>query len=366
MKVLYLANFPQADQAWERWKTGQKRESPEHGLWGATHLHNYGIETDLLPYEKYTALKKISRFLKLGDIDLQFRAFLALSKYDLVYSSSQTGTLFLAFLRAIGILRKPVVVKLERPFNVNFLTKIILPLFARGHDKILCLSSRVENQLHDEFGIPKSKLALLDWGPDLPSYDEEKQGQSAEMNPPIIISAGNISRDYNSLAEAVRNLNCSVHIYCSKSSAPTIDNLPEQVKCQYKHPTATTALTWQDLVMKYEKSYAVAIPLEIPESRVDNTPLYGLTSLLDAMAMGKAVIMTYHRQVNIDVVKEGIGLWVEPGDVKGWEKAIAYLLDHPEETEQMGKRALQLAKEKYNLDTFSSQLAVALKSTIKQ
>jgi glycosyltransferase involved in cell wall biosynthesis len=82
------------------------------------------------------------------------------------------------------------------------------------------------------------------------------------------------------------------------------------------------------------------------------------------MAMGKAVMMTYHSQANIDIAKEGAGLWVNPDGVEGWQKALTYLLEHPEETRAMGRRARLLAEKKYNLKRFSSQLAIALKSAI--
>jgi glycosyltransferase involved in cell wall biosynthesis len=362
VRVIFLANYSQADRAWSLWKTGQKRESPEQNLWGATHLPNHDIEVDLLPYEKYSFLKRVGFQLKLGDIDQQLRVLLSLSKYDLIYSCGQAETLLLALLRFLRVLRKPLIVKLERPFKVNFLSKMLLKLFARGHDKILCLSSQVESQLRDEFGISKNKLALLNWGPDLPSYDEFKQGQPLQIDPPLIISAGNTSRDYDVLAKAAEQLNCFVQIYCSKSSAPTLTPLPDNIKVQYNHATATTALSWQDLVAIYEKAYAIVIPLHIPPNRVNSTPLYGLTSLLDAMAMGKAVVMTYHHQANIDVEKEGIGLWVDPGDVNGWQKALSYLLANPNEVQAMGQRARRLAEAKYNLELFASQLANALKS----
>jgi glycosyltransferase involved in cell wall biosynthesis len=364
MKIIFLSDYSQADRAWQLWKTGKQRESPEHNLWGATCLPDHGVEVDLLPYEKYAFLKKIGFSLKLGDLDQQVRVLSRLSQYDLIYDSGQSETVLLAILQIIGILRKPIVIKLERPFKVNFLSKILVKLFARGHAKILCISNRIFDQLRDDFGIPESKLARLDWGPDLPSYDEAKLDQLPQSDPPLIISAGNTNRDHDVLVKAADNLSCLVRIYCSRSSAPTVMPLPENVQVHYNHVTATTALSWQDLVAIYETAYAIAIPLYIPVERSDTSPLWGLTSLLDAMAMGKAVIMTYHSQANIDIAKEGIGLWVNPDDVEGWQKALTYLLEHPEETQAMGRRARQLAEEKYNLKRFSSQLAIALKSAI--
>jgi glycosyltransferase involved in cell wall biosynthesis len=82
------------------------------------------------------------------------------------------------------------------------------------------------------------------------------------------------------------------------------------------------------------------------------------------MAMGKAVIMTRNQQIDIDIEKEGIGIFVEPGDVEGWKQAIFYLLEHPQETEEMGNRARSLCENRYNLDEFSSKLSEVLKSVI--
>jgi len=353
MKVLAIFDYSQAERAWELWENGQTRESPEQNLWGVTKLHKYGIEVDILPYKQYPFLPR--------DLEQQLRVILHSSKYDLIYSTCQTTTLVLALLRSIGLLKKAVFVKLERPFKVSALSKILLPLFAQGHDKILCLSSRVKNQLKDEFSISEQKLSLLNWGPDLSSYAMENNGVETK-GAEFFMSAGNSNRDYNCLAKAFDGIDYPLRIYCSEASAPTLSSIPPNVKIHHNHPTATTALSWQALVAEYAKSYAIVIPLDIPQNRVDNCPLWGLTSLLDAMAMGKATIMTKHRQVNIDIEKEGIGFWVEPGDVQAWKKAILYLIENPKETQEMGKRARQLAQHQYNLDIFSKQLAETFKS----
>lgn len=357
MKVLAMFDYSQADIAWKIWQDGHERESPEQNLWGVTQLHKYDIDVDLLPYKKYPFLKR--------DIEQQLRVIVNAHKYDLIYSTCQTSTTLLALLRILGVFRKPVVVKLERPFKSGLLSKILLQLFAMGHDKLLCLSSRVENQLKHEFLIPEKKISLLSWGPDLPSYELEKNTSEQGVHR-FFMSAGNSNRDYNSLAKAFDGIDCPLQIYCSESSAPTLATMPSNVKVHYNHPTSTTALSWKELIAEYSKAYAIAIPLDIPPNRSDNSPLWGLTSLLDAMAIGKATVMTKHRQVNIDIEKEGIGIWVEIGDVKGWEKAISYLLEHPQETQKMGKRARILCEDKYNLNIFSQQLADVFKSSFNQ
>ncbi|MDZ7962181.1 MAG: glycosyltransferase family 4 protein [Aulosira sp. DedQUE10] len=366
MKILCLFDYASADRSWERWQNKQERESPEHHLWGITHLYKYGIDVDILPYEKFRLIKQIGEKLKLGDLDQQLRVIFIADKYDIIYSTCQTSTLVLALLRILGIFKTPLVVKLERPFKKNTLNKILVQLFAKGHDKILCLSSKTENRLINDFGVNKNKLALLDWGTDLPSYDDYEFLDNDINAQRVFVSAGNESRDYNTLVQAFSEVDCSLKLYCSSKSAPTVTPLSPNITIEYSKrenlALAWKAISWKELLSEYAKAYAITIPLYIPPHRIDTTPLYGLTSLLDAMAMGKPVIMTKHRQANIDVEKEKIGLWVEPGDVKGWQQAISYLLEHPEEAQEMGKRGRLLAEQKYNLENFGSQLAKVLKT----
>ncbi|MFN7413504.1 MAG: glycosyltransferase family 4 protein [Dolichospermum sp.] len=365
MKVLCLFDYASADRSWERWKNKEERESPEHHLWGITHLHKYGIDVDILPYEKFRLIKKIGEKLKFGDLDQQLRVIFIAHHYDVIYSTCQTSTLILTLLHILGIFKTPLVVKLERPFKTNTLNKILLKLFAKGHNQILCLSDRTKNQLRDEFAVNPNKLALLDWGSDLPSYDDYKFSDHDMDEQRAFVSAGNESRDYDTLVQAFNDVDYPLKIYCSSKSSPTITPLSSNIKIQYSNretlALAWKALSWKELLLEYANAYAITIPLYIPPHRLDTTPLYGLTSLLDAMAMGKPVIMTKHRQVNIDVEKEKIGLWVEPGDIKGWQQAVSYLLANPEEAQEMGKRGRLLAEQKYNLENFSLQLATALK-----
>jgi len=76
--------------------------------------------------------------------------------------------------------------------------------------------------------------------------------------------------------------------------------------------------------------------------------------------MGKAIVMTRSDYVGVDLEREGIGLWVEQGDVEGWRRAIAHLLSNPTETREMGRRARLLAEKRFNLEQFSKKLADSL------
>jgi glycosyltransferase involved in cell wall biosynthesis len=362
MRVAFIHNFS-IEYDWNLWQTYGQTECPTHHLWGATHLAKHGIDVYLLPYEKYNFLKRLGYSLGLGDLDHQIRLLLTQSEYDVVYSACQTGTVLLSILRCLGLFRRPLVVKLERPFKVNWLSRILIKIFAGGHDRLLCLSARVRDQLRDEFEIDAAKLPILNWGADVAYYDQHKPTLTPAQRQvtPFILSAGNTSRDYKTLIEACNDTPYPVRIYCSAASAPKMNNLSNNIRVYYdKGSTEARALSFPELLAEYEQSGVVAIPLEVPASRINSTTLIGLTSLLEAMVMGKAVIMTKHRQVNIDVEKAGIGLWVEPGDVEGWRRAIAYCIENPQKVQEMGKKARELCKV-YNLEVYSAQLTAELK-----
>ena len=94
----------------------------------------------------------------------------------------------------------------------------------------------------------------------------------------------------------------------------------------------------------------MAIPLFLGKS------LSGLTSLMDALGMGKPVIMTKHPLIDIDIEAQGIGKWVEPGDVKGWRDAIQFFEEHEDEAFLMGQRARNLVNTGLNSVNFANQV----------
>jgi glycosyltransferase involved in cell wall biosynthesis len=352
MKVLFINNYPM-DKAWEEWKRG---EYPGHHLWGVTHLHKYGIEVDILPYEKYSILNKIGNKFKLGgDLDVQLRIILRYSQYDLVYSGCQYITFFLSLLRCMGMFQKPIIAIVHHPIIKSKRNNV----FVRGHSKLLCLSKNVLSQLEKEFNVGEGKACLLDWGIDLPFYEKPSNEVSIDHETSFFVSAGKSGRDHNTLAKAFFGINYPLKIYCSEQSAPTVSDLSSNIIVRFNHPTHN-AISYNDLLVEYKKSYAIAIPL------IDTDSLAGLTSLLDGMAMGKPVVMTKNDQVDIDIEKEGIGIWVDPGDVKGWQKAVTYLLTHPQEVKEMGNRGYYLCKSKYNLEIFSANLARIFKDSLNK
>jgi glycosyltransferase involved in cell wall biosynthesis len=356
MKVLFTNNYGM-DRIYKSWKKG---EHFGHHLWGVSHLHESGIDVDILPYEKYAFLDKISRKLKIGGyLDQQLRILFRLSQYDLIYSGNINTTFLLSYLRCLRIFQKPVVSVVHQCLNPNSSRDRIL---VKGNDRLLCLSKSIKRHIETNFMCKSDKLELFEWGADLLFYDENKQKKQeyTERESTSIMTAGHADRDYDTLIRAFTEINFPLRIYCNEKAAHTISDLPENVTVYGGNVLGKHALSPQALIRELDKAYAIAIPLKSPNI------LAGLTSLMDAMAIGKAVVMTKNNHIDIDIEKERIGIWVDYKDVKGWQQAISYLLEHPHETIEMGKKARYLCDSKYNLESCSSRLSRILKGIFTQ
>ncbi|HIK41527.1 MAG TPA: glycosyltransferase family 4 protein [Thermoleptolyngbya sp. M55_K2018_002] len=236
--------------------------------------------------------------------------------------------------------------------------------FIEGNNKILCLSESLLRDLED-FGVPRQKLDLIEWGADLRFYRPDNLTESAAEQAGrerFILSPGKSYRDYPTLVKAFENLDCGLTI-CGAGQID-LEHLKQRAvgSAEAHLPSNVSILRdmidWRDFIRLYEQAYAVAIPVVEEKARFKNA--IGLTVLTEAMAMGKAIAMTRSDYVGVDLEREGIGLWVEEGDVDGWQRAIAYLLDNPKETREMGRRARLLAEQRFNLEQFSKKLADSL------
>lgn len=344
----------------------ERDDAPSQHLWGYNLLTQYDVGVDILPFHGSAFLKRLSERLKIfGDLDQQFRLLLDCHRYDVIYSAHYLTTTFLSFLSVLGLLKKPIVaIGYQAPRTKTFYWKLFVKTFIEGNNKILCLSESLLRDL-EEFGVPRQKLDLIEWGADLRFYQPVALSESMveqSSSEKFILSPGKSYRDYPTLVKAFAKLDCRLticgagQIDLNRLKQQSIDNpdgyLPSHISI------LQDMIDWRDFIRLYQQAYAVAIPVVENKAKFKNA--IGLTVLTEAMAMGKAIVMTRSDYVGVDLEREGIGLWVEQGDVDGWRRAIAYLLDNPKETSEMGRRARLLAERRFNLEQFSKKLADSL------
>jgi glycosyltransferase involved in cell wall biosynthesis len=349
MKIALINNYDMRSIVLSREQEGLN--APAQHLWGLIGLPNHGIETDIVDFQEFSFLKKLSDKIKLlGDLDQQLKLLLKQNRYAAVYSAHHLSTLLLSALRHLGILRIPIVaIAYQAPRSHNFVWTWFVRIMMGGNDRILCLSQALLEDMA-AFGIPRHKLSVIEWGVDLPSYEMGRTDIPADQR--FVFSSGKSYRDYPTLLEAIGDRALTI---CGAGKDVWTQGMPLP-------PTNVRIIQemihWTEFIRIYQASYIVAIILEENHERFKNA--IGFTVLSEALAVGKAIVMTRNDYVGIDLEAEGIGIWVEPGDVDGWQKALNYLLDNPDVAQDMGRKARQLAEQRYNLTHFTEQLATAL------
>jgi len=227
-------------------------------------------------------------------------------------------------------------------------------MYFKNIDKVLFLSQINYKNAKEAYFRMNERHAFIAWGVDIEFYPVVNK-LSNIVDKKYMMSAGNAGRDFDLIIKTFKSIEYNLHIYGTKNKIIK-EQLSSNVLFDKDFPYNFTSPKL--LLEKYKESYAVLIPLS------DCSGLQGITSLLEAMAMGKAVIMTYNKNIDIDIEKEGIGLYVEINDEKGWYDRVNYMLENPKKTYEMGLRGYQLCKDYYNMDRFTQSLKDQIKSII--
>ncbi len=232
-------------------------------------------------------------------------------------------------------------------------------------------------------GVPRHKLHHFGQRVDTEFWRPTTNGWTENM----VCSVGWEARDYHCLVEAVRSVNVAVQValgtvvLSSQGSDPAapesgpglpegsirpsmFDSLrrtegyrryrdwSEQMAREPLPPNVTfrQQLAPTELRDLYSKSRFVVIPLYDVDFDA------GATAIAEAMAMGKALVLTRARG-QVDFLRDGEhGLYIPPGDPLALRRAIEYLLGHPDEAERMGRAGRALVEERHSLDLYIERL----------
>jgi len=343
-KVLVVNNYPLAG-VWQEVKNGQ---TPDQYLFGINYFHERNHKVELIDFQADPFLDNIEavyRRLRLpipiGNLEQQAHV-LSAKDADLIYSPCQTQTHLLAYMRALGLLKTPLVCLAHQPLNTGrlaYLREPITKLMVSGCDSLPSISRLLSAGIDKRYG----KSIGLTWGPDKDFYHlHEGKGNG-------IVSAGRTGRDFNILGKAASKANVQTHIVCLQSSKqPSFSEFSNCVKVTIRPDSKF--MPYSELMQLYGQARALAIPL------YSNNHTNGISSLIDALAMGKPVVMTRNPYMDIDIESLGIGRWVELGDEDGWVEALTFFDKNPDAAAEMGKRGRDLVDSGINSQTFANQV----------
>jgi glycosyltransferase involved in cell wall biosynthesis len=264
--------------------------------------------------------------------------------YDAVISWSPVLTLMYASLLKVTRARSPHVAIL---YAMSPPKKAILLKRVHGYiDRIITWSSVQRDAAVQSLGVPASKIDLI------PHFVDEQVWRPMAGPGDMICAVGLEMRDYPTLIEAMRGLDQRCHIATRRirfRNTPS-PSLPPNVTVGWK--------SFVDLRALYQRSRFVVIPLMPTDT--DS----GVTAILEAMAMGKAVICSRVRG-QVDVIEEGkTGMLVRPQDPSELREAIQYLWERPDIADSMGREGRKLVEERHTLAGFVDHVEQAVAEVI--
>ena len=280
-------------------------------------------------------------------------AYVRRNQYAHVVAKADRLGLPLALLHKMTRARRDLVlisVWLSRPKKAVFLK----PLGVHSHLKAIISYGSVQNEIAEKrLGLPGHKLHHA-----LQPVDERFWRPEDHPMEDLICAVGSEARDYGTLVDAVRGLDVRTEIAVGGIVLRT-GNLDVDLRPALRplaapdlppNVTVRRQLDNQELRRMYARSRIVVVPTEDVDFDA------GVTAIAEAMAMGKAVVVTRSRGQRDLIVEGETGLYVPPGDPRALRTAIEHLLEHPAEAERMGSAARAVVEERLTLDGWVQQV----------
>jgi len=315
-----------------------------------------GDEVELLDYaavdrDSHPAVQVV-RKLAGRDVALALMGFLRRGAHDALFTNAENVAMPLALLLKT-VARRPRHVTIAHRLTPK--KKEVLFRWLKLHhqmDTIFVYAATQREFARSVLGIPAEVVRLIAFHADHRFYRPLAKAQVKENQ---ICAAGLEWRDYPTLVEAVADAS---DLEVKLAAASPWSKHTSEVKDRVL-PAHVDARRYEygELRDLYAESAFVVVPL------YENDFQAGVTTILEAMAMGKAVLVT-GTIGQTDVIEDGQnGLYVAPGSVDGWRKAIARLRSDAALRTRLGRAARRWLEENATLERWALELAAAVHGT---
>ncbi len=351
MKVLYLLNRVQKGRI-EAVKRGE--DNDDH-LYGLLRLPTYGIETDYAEIEQYLpkrfcdSLRKYILNIYFAHIPFFFRFF----SYDAIYTSTAFGSQFLMTLYPF---KKPKWIMLD--FSLmglvgegKTLKQKLLAYLVSEASGIVTIDAHEKQFLEKRFPALAGKIAFVRFAVDTEFFKPRAVAEDEQL----IFSPGrDPGRDFKTLFSAIEGLDARA----------VLTTRPWTLKKVLPLPSAVTNedLSREDYLATFAKAALVVIPLDT-RNGINNA--MGTSTLVEAMAMGKAVIATRTPTTESYIEHGQTGLLVPPQDASTLREAVLSLLQDSERRAELGAAARAFAVAHCGADGSAAELAAFLKDAVR-
>jgi glycosyltransferase involved in cell wall biosynthesis len=327
----------------------RRGEEPDSSLYGALQLREHGIDVRIhdplltrreLPSPLGRAawsLREVSAPFELGRTDVVFTPLAALLPL------------------AARVRRLPVV---AMNFGLNLIwrrasaaRRALLRASLRSAARVVCLGESQRTELIELAGLDPEHVVTMHVPVDAAFFEPRNESEARG----VLAVGKDLARDYATLAAAMRPVDARATVVAHPRNLDGVE-LPSNV-------TVRSGVPSTELRDLYARSACVALP-QHDETFPFGSEGGGLTALLEAMAMGKAIVAT-DRPVLRDYVDDGVeALLVPPEDPAALRAAIERVLGDPELSRSIGSAARARVESAHTSQGFAARLAPLLRSVI--
>jgi glycosyltransferase involved in cell wall biosynthesis len=207
---------------------------------------------------------------------------------------------------------------------------------------VVCLNTRVEIERYSQaFHIPREKFCLVPM-----AFQTDDANVCAPSDDGYIFAGGNFDRDWRTFLRAVQGLPYPVKIFSSKVSVDSA------------LPNVTVASVSRS---EYYRAMARASCVVVPVTD-DALSVRGTTTWINAMGMGKVVLVT-EPDGACDYMENGVsGFYVNHGDVESLRECIVRVMENPSLRRSVAEAARKRAWRDFSPDTFRRNVLSLLQS----
>jgi glycosyltransferase involved in cell wall biosynthesis len=311
------------------------------------------IDAEIIDFHdvEHASSLTVRAFRKLGGPlwALAWLGILRRKDFDRLYLTGEGVALRMGILQKLMGQRSPITAvfhRVDTPRRRAVLSRLGHEFFAQ----VIVLSATQQRLLVEEFGFPREKVMLLhNW------LDHRFFTPSEVEAGAYVISVGMEHRDYPTLQVASKGLPFRIHVVASGwSPGPSYGDASgisesENITVGRRYDTT-----------KLRELYAGARFAVLPLRPVQFAA--GVTAILEAMAMGKAVVVTESPGLADYVRDRENGLVVPAGSPEALRRAMLELWENPALAAKLGREGRRRVEERLNTDRYVESVARLLAS----
>ena len=320
------------------------------------------LPADLLDYARIRAeggwLTRLLDKLAGPNAALAWECFARRAKYPLIFTDGeQIGIPLAVFFKFLGRgkahTRHAMIVHiLSVPPKMAFFDRLGIQ---SAIDCFLVYSTWQKNFIQDRWKVAPDRVVWIPFQADGQFFRPQTVSNQPAADR-TICSAGLEFRDYPTLLEAVDGMDVQAVLAAASPWSKRDDTTQQRAI-----PANVTVRRFSLFEMRelYARARFVVVPLFAVNFQA------GVTTIMETMAMGKAVVVT-RTPGQTDYVQDGItGIYVPSGDAKALRQTIQHLLDHPAEAEKLGQAGWSLFMKEFDLDRYVEKIQAILSVLLK-